>query len=166
DIVVRTVAEAQDPATTTLADICSHAVVTVTPTESVEEAVRLMRTHAIRRVPVVDGGQPVGIVSLGDLAVGRDPDSALGEMSSAPRMPKRGAGLHHRHAVRVCGTSRGGVYGGDAGRDPGGRTTNWAGTGAQRGAPGGPRGAATTHSGTAAHLAPRRSAGAPGARMG
>jgi CBS domain-containing protein len=54
--VVRTVAEAQDPATTTLADICSHAVVTVTPTESVEEAVRLMRTHAIRRVPVVDGG--------------------------------------------------------------------------------------------------------------
>jgi CBS domain-containing protein len=84
DIVVRTVAEAQDPATTTLADICSHAVVTVSPTDSVEEAVRLMRTHAIRRVPVVEGGQPVGIVSLGDLAVERDPDSALGEMSSAP----------------------------------------------------------------------------------
>jgi CBS domain-containing protein len=84
DIVVRTVAAAQDPATTTLADICSHAVVTVSPTERVEEAVRLMRTHAIRRVPVVDGGQPVGIVSLGDLAVERDPDSALGEMSSAP----------------------------------------------------------------------------------
>jgi CBS domain-containing protein len=84
DIVVRTVAEAQDPATTTLADICSHAVVTVSPTDSVEEAVRLMRTHAIRRVPVVEGGQPVGIVSLGDLAVERDPDSALGEISSAP----------------------------------------------------------------------------------
>jgi CBS domain-containing protein len=84
DIVVRTVAEAQDPATTTLADICRHAVVTVSPTESVEEAVRLMRTHAIRRVPVVEGGQPVGIVSLGDLAVERDPDSALGEISSAP----------------------------------------------------------------------------------
>jgi CBS domain-containing protein len=43
-----------------------------------------MRTHAIRRVPVVEGGQPVGMVSLGDLAVERDPGSALGEMSGAP----------------------------------------------------------------------------------
>ena len=84
DIVVRTVAEAQDPATTTLADLCSHALVTVTPTDSVEQAVRLMRTHAIRRLPVVEGGQPVGIVSLGDLAVERDPGSALGEISGAP----------------------------------------------------------------------------------
>ena len=57
DIVVRTVAERQDSATTILADICSHSLVTVTPTDSVEEAVRLMCTHAIRRLPVVDGGQ-------------------------------------------------------------------------------------------------------------
>ena len=84
DIVVRTVAERQDPTTTTLADICSHSLLTVTPTDSVEEAVRLMRTHAIRRVPVVDGGQAVGLVSLGDLAVERDPGSALGEISGAP----------------------------------------------------------------------------------
>ena len=84
DIVVRLVAEAQDPATTPLADLCSHALVTVRPTDPIEEAVRLMRTHAIRRVPVVDGGQAVGIVSLGDLAVERDPHSALGEISAAP----------------------------------------------------------------------------------
>jgi CBS domain-containing protein len=84
DIVIRTVAEAQDPATSTLADICSHALLTVAPTDSVEQAVRLMRTHAIRRLPVVDGGKAVGIVSLGDLAVERDPDSALGEISAAP----------------------------------------------------------------------------------
>jgi CBS domain-containing protein len=84
DIVVRTVAETRDPATTTLADICSHSLVTVTPTDSVEEAVRLIRTHAIRRLPVVGGGQAVGIVSLGDLAVERDPGSALGEISGAP----------------------------------------------------------------------------------
>ena len=83
DIVVRLVAEAQDPATTTLADLCSHALVTVHPTDSLEAAVRLMRTHAIRRLPVVDGGQAVGIVSLGDLAVERDPHSALGEISAA-----------------------------------------------------------------------------------
>ena len=84
DIVVRTIAETRDPATTTLADICSHRLLTVTPTDSVEEVVRLMRTHAIRRVPVVDGGQAVGIVSLGDLAVERDPGSALGKISDAP----------------------------------------------------------------------------------
>jgi CBS domain-containing protein len=84
DIVVRILAETRDPATTTLADICSHSLVTVTPTDSVEEAVRLMRAHAIRRLPVVDGGQAVGIVSLGDLAVERDPGSALGKISGAP----------------------------------------------------------------------------------
>jgi CBS domain-containing protein len=43
-----------------------------------------MRTHAIRRLPVVEEGKAVGIVSLGDLAVERDPDSVLGEISAAP----------------------------------------------------------------------------------
>jgi CBS domain-containing protein len=84
DIVVRTVAEARDPATTTLADLCSHPFVTVTPTDRIEQAVQLMRSKAIRRVPVVEGGQPVGIVSLGDLAVERDPGSARGAISAAP----------------------------------------------------------------------------------
>ena len=87
DIVIRLVAEARDPATTTLADLCSHALVTVRPTDSIEDAVRLMRTHALRRLPVIEGGQAVGIVSLGDLAVERDPHSALGDISSAPPNP-------------------------------------------------------------------------------
>jgi CBS domain-containing protein len=87
DIVVRTVAEARDPATTTLADICSHPLLIVSPTDSVEKAVRLMGTYALRRVPVVEAGQPVGIVSLGDLAVERDPGSALGDISAAPPNP-------------------------------------------------------------------------------
>jgi CBS domain-containing protein len=84
DIVVRTVAEARDPAATTLADICSHALTTVSPDDSIEQAVRLMREKAIRRLPVVEGGRAVGIVSLGDLAIERDPESALGEISAAP----------------------------------------------------------------------------------
>src|SRR5918996_2872751 len=84
DIAVRVVAEAKDPATTALADICSHSLLTVTPTDSVEHAMRLMRTHAIRRLPVVEEGKAVGIVSLGDLAVERDPNSVLGEISGAP----------------------------------------------------------------------------------
>jgi CBS domain-containing protein len=84
DIVVRAVAEMRDPAATTLADICSHALTTVSPDDSIAQAVRLMREKAIRRLPVVEGGRAVGIVSLGDLAIERDPESALGEISAAP----------------------------------------------------------------------------------
>jgi CBS domain-containing protein len=84
DIAVRVVAEAKDPATTALADICSHSLLTVKSTDSVEHGVRLMRTHMVRRLPVVEEGKAVGIVSLGDLAVERDPDSVLGEISAAP----------------------------------------------------------------------------------
>jgi hypothetical protein len=43
-----------------------------------------MRDKALRRLPVVEKGQAVGIVSLGDLAVERDPESALGDISAAP----------------------------------------------------------------------------------
>ena len=87
DLVVRTLAEGRDPATTTLADIWSHPLLVVSPTDSVEQAVRLMGTHALRRVPVVEGGQSVGMVSLGDLAAERDPGSALGDISSASPHP-------------------------------------------------------------------------------
>ncbi len=84
DIVVRALAEDRDPKATKLADICSRDLVTLTPTDSVEDAVRLMREHTLRRLPIVDGGKPVGIVSLGDLAVERDPDSTLADISAAP----------------------------------------------------------------------------------
>ena len=50
----------------------------------VEEAVRLMRDRAVRRLPVVDGDRPVGVISLGDLAMERDPSSALADISEAP----------------------------------------------------------------------------------
>jgi predicted transcriptional regulator len=95
--------EAQDSVTTTLADICSHAFVTVPSTDSVEQAVRLMHTPAMRRVPVVDGGQLVDMGSLGGLAVERDPDSARGKRSAAPPSASPGADPHHRHAGSVCG---------------------------------------------------------------
>jgi CBS domain-containing protein len=57
---------------------------TLTPAASVEEAVALMREKSIRRLPVLDGETLVGIVSIGDLAVERDPGSALGRISAAP----------------------------------------------------------------------------------
>jgi len=43
-----------------------------------------MADHAIRRVPVVDGSKPVGIVSLGDLAEARARDTVLGAISDSP----------------------------------------------------------------------------------
>ncbi|GGZ86992.1 CBS domain-containing protein [Streptomyces echinoruber] len=83
DLVVRALAEGDDPDETTVAGVCSGDLYTVTPDEDLDQAVRLMREHAVRRVPVVDHGRPVGIVSLGDLAMERDPDSALGGISAA-----------------------------------------------------------------------------------
>jgi CBS domain-containing protein len=84
DIVVRAVAEGRDPTSTTLNDICSRDLVTVRPEDTVDAAVRLMREHALRRLPVIDGSTPVGIVSIGDIVVERDPESALADISSAP----------------------------------------------------------------------------------
>jgi CBS domain-containing protein len=84
DIVVRALAEGRDPFTTKLGDICSQELTTLSPTDSVDDAVRLMREKAIRRLPVVERGKPVGIVSIGDLAQSLDPHSALGHISEAP----------------------------------------------------------------------------------
>jgi CBS domain-containing protein len=84
DVTIRAVAEGRNPAEVELGEICSKALVTVAPTDSVTDAVRVMRQQALRRLPVVEGGKPVGIVSLGDLAVERDPASALADISTAP----------------------------------------------------------------------------------
>jgi CBS domain-containing protein len=84
DIVVRMVAEGRDAATTPLAALCGHTLTTISPEDSVDRAVQLMREKAVRRLPVVERGHAVGIVSLGDLVRERDPDSALGEISAAP----------------------------------------------------------------------------------
>jgi CBS domain-containing protein len=84
DIVVRGIAEGVDPASTTLDDVCNHNLVTVGSDDSVATAVKAMEENAIRRLPVVDNDSLVGIVSIGDLAVERDRESALGEISAAP----------------------------------------------------------------------------------
>ncbi len=83
DIVVRGIAEDLDPFSTSLATVCTHDLVTVGPDDSIDSAVRLMREHSVRRLPVVENGATVGIVSIGDLAVERDSDSALAEISAS-----------------------------------------------------------------------------------
>ena len=84
DIVVRTLAEGKDPKTTTLDSICSQKLTTISPDQTTAEAVRLMRERSIRRLPVVEDGKVLGIVSLGDLDVELDRNSALGNISAAP----------------------------------------------------------------------------------
>lgn len=83
DIVVRGVAQGIDPASGSIEEVCSHQLVTVSPDDAVATAVKTMEEHAIRRLPVVDAENLVGIVSIGDLAVERDRQSALGEISAA-----------------------------------------------------------------------------------
>lgn len=84
DIVVRAIANGNYPATTKLGEVCSRKLATVAPSDTIDVAVRLMRDRAIRRLPVVENGQPVGIVSIGDLSSEREPYSPW--LTSAMRL--------------------------------------------------------------------------------
>ena len=83
DIVVRGVAEGIDAESTSVSDVCTTGVETIEPDASVDEALSRMREKDIRRLPVAKNGRPVGIISLGDLAVEREPDSTLADISAA-----------------------------------------------------------------------------------
>lgn len=73
DIVVRCIAGGADVSRSTIGDVCTGDVLSVAPSTTVEAAAQAMRAAAIRRLPVVEGGRPIGIVSLGDLAVEQAP---------------------------------------------------------------------------------------------
>jgi CBS domain-containing protein len=83
DITLRAVADGVDPLTVSAQAVCTPNPVVIGPDDAVSTAVALMRDHAIRRLPVLADGHPVGMVSLGDLAVAQDPDSALADISRA-----------------------------------------------------------------------------------
>jgi CBS domain-containing protein len=84
DITVRILAENRDPLTTRAGDICSTDLAVLGPDDDVDQATRLVRDRAVRRIPVVRDGIPVGIVSIGDLALEKDDQSALSDVSAAP----------------------------------------------------------------------------------
>jgi CBS domain-containing protein len=84
DIVIRGIADGVDPNTTRLGEVISGDLASVAPDDPVERAIAVMRERAVRRIPVLEGGKPVGIVSLGDLAMERDERSVLADISEEP----------------------------------------------------------------------------------
>ena len=84
DIVVRGLANGSDAEAMSLSDVCSADLTSVSSTDSVKHGLDLMREHAIRRLPVIDDGMPVGVVSLGDLAEERSATPTFRDISGAP----------------------------------------------------------------------------------
>jgi signal-transduction protein with cAMP-binding, CBS, and nucleotidyltransferase domain len=82
DLVIRAVAEAR-AADESVGPLSSANLIGVNADADADEAARLMREHAVRRLPVIEDGQVAGMVSMGDLALRDDPASALAELSRA-----------------------------------------------------------------------------------
>ena len=84
DIAVRVVAQGLDPDATRVSEVATMRPVTLTIDQSVDDAIRLVREQDVRRIVVVQDDRAAGIVSLGDLAIERDTDSALADIASEP----------------------------------------------------------------------------------
>lgn len=80
DLVVRVLAKQRDPRQVKLGEIATTNVVTTTPDTNVTDARDLMAENKIRRLPVVKEGRLVGILALGDIAVGDASKRAVGEV--------------------------------------------------------------------------------------
>ena len=86
DIVLRCVAEGSDPRETRVSEIMSRGILTVGPEDEVSRAARLMSEEQVRRLPVLDDGEIVGVVTLCDMARAEKCDmeasAALSEISA------------------------------------------------------------------------------------
>jgi CBS domain-containing protein len=89
DITTRVVAEAADPKMTPVEDVYSRDLISVEPDEDLEEALQLMARHQVRRLPVVEDGRLVGIVSQADIAL-RENEKKTGELVEAISEPSDG----------------------------------------------------------------------------
>jgi CBS domain-containing protein len=82
DIVVKVLAQGRDPGQVTAGELAEGEPVTIGPDDSVEDALRKMKEHKVRRLPVTDGDDLVGIVSQADLAVNVD-EEQVGDLVEA-----------------------------------------------------------------------------------
>jgi CBS domain-containing protein len=83
DIVVKVLAQGKDPASTRAGELATQGeVVTIGADDSLEEALRTMTQHKVRRLPVIDGRECVGIISQADIATHLD-EEQVGELVEA-----------------------------------------------------------------------------------
>jgi Predicted signal-transduction protein containing cAMP-binding and CBS domains len=82
DIVIRCIAEGGDPASTKVSDLGGGETVTIGADDPVEEVLHTMAQHKVRRLPVIDGHQLVGMVSQADVARSL-PEDKVGELVEA-----------------------------------------------------------------------------------
>ena len=82
DIVVKVLAQGKDPDSTTAGDLAQGKPVTIGADDSVDEALHTMAEHRVRRLPVIDGHDLVGVVSQADLARNID-EEKVGDLVEA-----------------------------------------------------------------------------------
>jgi len=82
DIVVKVLAEGKDPSSTKVSEIAEGKPVTIGADDSIEEALRTMSEHKVRRLPVIDGHELIGIISQADIARNLD-DEKTGDLVEA-----------------------------------------------------------------------------------
>ena len=82
DIVVKVLAKGKDPASTKAVELGEGKPVTIGADDSVDEALRTMADHKVRRLPVIDGHELIGIVSQADLAKNVD-EEKVGDLVEA-----------------------------------------------------------------------------------
>jgi CBS domain-containing protein len=82
DIAVKVLAQGKDPSSTRAGELGEGKPVTIGADDSVEEALRTMKEEKVRRLPVIDGHELIGIVSQGDLAT-NIPEDRVGDLVEA-----------------------------------------------------------------------------------
>lgn len=82
DIVVKVLAQGQDPAAVTAGSLAQGEAVTIGADDDAEEILRTMASHQVRRLPVIDGHSLVGIVAIADVARAL-PDRPVGDLMDA-----------------------------------------------------------------------------------
>ena len=104
DIVVRAIAEGKEPTTTTVQEVLSEELESVEPDDDVEDAADLMASRQIRRLPVVQRGKLIGMVSLGDIAVKHEESTASHALEGVSEGVKASMGASTRSEAELTRT--------------------------------------------------------------
>ena len=83
DLATRVMADDRDAGQVTLGDVATTGIDAVSPNDDAREVIDRMQRTAVKRVPVVEDNTPIGILSMGDLAMEFQEGSALAQVSAA-----------------------------------------------------------------------------------